>query len=205
MIYVLQQSAKLMHITPNPSYVIAHAARVSTAKPAPDSAAECRAFVKKLIGWGHLTPLEFVSLTFYIVSSRAVSHEFVRHRLMSVVQQSQRYCDYRSQFSVIEHKPDEMPHDIFMDSVHFAHDSYLSMLDRGVKPEDARILLPECTATQLIVCCNLREFRHFIDLRTSPAAWSAMRKLANLMAEAFVACLPEEYFLIEDVWHKEPC
>ena len=84
-----------------------------------------------------------------------------------------------------------------------AHDDYLFLLEHGHKPEDARTVLPMATATHLLCKANLREFRHIIDLRTGPTAWSEMRILANEMAKAFVEQWPDETFLIEDVWHTE--
>jgi thymidylate synthase (FAD) len=52
-------------------------------------------FVKKLIHkLGHEGILEHVALTVRFIGSRSFSHQHVRHRLCSHVQESQRYCDY---------------------------------------------------------------------------------------------------------------
>lgn len=78
---------------------------------------------------------------------------------------------------------------------------YHMLLNRGVPSEDARSVLPNCTATRIMVKMNLREFRHFLDLRTGKAAWGEMQKLARAMADAFLAEFPDDSFLIGDVCH----
>lgn len=50
---------------------------------------------------------------------------------------------------------------------------------------------------------NLREFRHFLGLRTGKAAWGEMQKLARAMADAFLEKSPDGAFLVEDVVHQE--
>ncbi len=48
-----------------------------------------RKFVDKLLGMGHLSPVEHVNFTFGVQGiSRACSHQLVRHRLASYSQQS---------------------------------------------------------------------------------------------------------------------
>jgi thymidylate synthase (FAD) len=53
------------------------------------------------------------------------------------------------------------------------------MLDNGVPKEDARMVLPLATMTNLIMTANFREWRHIIGLRTSSAAQWEIRELAN--------------------------
>lgn len=51
-------------------------------------------FIKAIINSGHESVLEHYSITVRLVTSRAVSHQLVRHRLSSFSQESQRYCNY---------------------------------------------------------------------------------------------------------------
>lgn len=157
------------------------------------------------MSWGHWSPFEFVDLTFYFVTSRAVANELVRHRLASYMQQSQRYCRYDNGLQVIMPATlrGTLEADLWRAQMRDAYDVYLYLMEQGQKPEDARTVLPLATATNMLAKMNLREFRHFLNLRTAPAAWSEMRILANLMAEAFAKQFPDETFLIEDVWHRE--
>lgn len=203
-IKIVNHSAKLIHFTDfdadeSISQIIASAARVSTQKK-PLSFLEAQAFCRKLMSWGHWSPFEFFDMTFECETSRAVSHELVRHRLASFMQESQRYCDYSAGLRVIMPRAFESSLTLlhrFHSNVISSYEDYLAMLHGGAKPEDARVVLPECTATRIFVKMNLREFRHFLNLRTAKAAWSEMRELANAMADRFRWAFAEEKYLIE--------
>lgn len=200
---VVGQSARLIRSTAydmdeTVCQIIAAAARVSTGakKLDRDEAAE---FCRKLIKWGHLSPFEFFDLTFDCVTCRAVSHELVRHRLASYMQESQRYVKYDKVLKVV------MPSGLaavpaavegFRAACDAAYERYERLLDAGAKPEDARVVLPEATATHILVKMNLREFRHFLELRTAPAAWSEMRELAEMMKEQFRTTFDDDDFLV---------
>ena len=196
-------AALVLCSTGAPAILIAETARVSTQRDTDPET--CKAFVKKLMKLGHWSPFEFVDLTFRLTTSRAVANELVRHRLASFMQESQRYVRYDNGLKVIMPATirGTLDADLWRAQMADAYDVYLYLLEQGHKPEDARTVLPLATATNMLAKMNLREFRHFLDLRTAPAAWSEMRILANLMAEEFVRQFPDEVFLIEDVWHKE--
>ena len=192
-ILIVEQCAKLrVSMSTNPDvalFAIVGAARVSRGEPTEQSRSysnECNErLVKNLLKWGHMTPFEFVNLYFEIVTSRAVARQLLRHRHAGYVMESQRYCDYEDCLPVLEHKPDGMTHDIFIDAARFAHDAYISLIHEGTKPEDARVVLPEGVATKLVMCCNLREFRHILSLRLDETAWSPIRELGWMMKEEF--------------------
>ena len=85
---------ELIAITPDPQKVIEQAGRtcfLSFDKMDDDSQV---GFIKRLIKMGHESPLEHAYATFRIKNcSRAMTHQLVRHRLIAVSQQSQRYVD----------------------------------------------------------------------------------------------------------------
>lgn len=202
---LIEDSARLVNIhSASPSYVIAAAAKVSH-NSTPGSYEENVDFVKKLMSWGHWSPFEFFAVQFVCRTTRDVTHELVRHRLASYMQESQRYCKYDECLEVIAPMSiREQPDFVFgnwLGSVKHAHKSYLELLEAGVKAEDARTVLPGCTATTILVRMNLREFRHFLDLRTAPAAWIEMRSLASEMGRQFCIQYPDDDYLVEDVIH----
>jgi thymidylate synthase (FAD) len=63
---------------------------------------------------------------------------------------------------------------------------YQDALDAGIKPEDARYLLPEATKTKIVVTMNLRELFHFFDTRNSQRAQWEIRDLAKAMHDALL-------------------
>lgn len=149
--------------------------------------------VKRALGcWraGHGSVLEHVSVTFKVEGvSRACSHQLVRHRLASFVQESQRY----TRIDVEGHGWYVMPpafdtdceesrfdnQKTFRYAMQFCASEYSLALLCGIKPEDARYLLPEATKTALNVTMNLRELESFYKLRADRAAQWEIRDLAH--------------------------
>jgi thymidylate synthase (FAD) len=203
-IKLVDHTAELIRATEGrPTLVIADAARVCKDGAGNGDYCAARKLCRKLLDWGHMSPFEFFEVTFACTTNRAVSHELVRHRLASYMQESQRYCNYEQELSVI------CPHGVkaagqeavgnWEAQMFEAWDCYCGLLERGVKAEDARTVLPEATATKILVKMNLREFRHFLSLRSTPAAWYEMRLLATAMADAYLARFPDEQYLVREI------
>lgn len=167
------------------------------------------ASIKRALGcWraGHTSVLEHVAMTFRIDGiSRACSHQLVRHRLASYVQESQRYTkiDLSREWYVVPPAIAESDDrfDFFIEHMERCGDAYQSALDAGIKPEDARYLLPEATKTNLVVTMNLREFESFYKLRSDKAAQWEIRELACSMLEA-VGKLDYEWQTIADMIYQ---
>ena len=62
-------------------------------------------------------------------------------------------------------------------------------LHLGAKPEEARSILPNSLKTEIVMTMNLREWRHFIRLRSANAAHPQMRQVSDLILKKF----SEEY------------
>ena len=183
--------------------LIASAARVCTCSTGTED--DDRDLVCKLMKWGHWSPFEFVTLCWSVRTSRAVANELVRHRLASYMQQSQRYVGY-DVLDVVEpvrlQRSNFLVRAVWRCAQRFGFACYRLLLRLGVRREDARTVLSTATGTRMLVGMNLREFRHFLNLRTDKAAWVEMRLLADRMARAFAKRYPDEVYLIEDVWKE---
>ena len=144
-----------------------------------------KAFVRKLIERGHESVLEHASITVRFVCDRGISHEIVRHRLASYSQESTRYCNYSgdrfgSELTFIKpcfFKEKKGAYCSWYNSIDFAECAYFDMLDDGCTPQEARSVLPNSTKTEVVMTANLREWRHFLKLRTAKAAHPQMREL----------------------------
>jgi len=172
---------ELLFITPNAEKLIESAGRtcyLSFGKQGKDTE---KAFIRMLVRMGHLSVLEHAVATFRISGvSRAFTHQFVRHRLCSYSQQSQRYVD-ESNFKYVEPKSiknSPKAHSIFTKFMGEAKKTYSELQKLGVKNEDARFVLPNAVETQIVVTANLREWRHIIELRGEPGAQWEIRKAA---------------------------
>lgn len=198
---LLSQSAELVNSTTGtPTQVVAQSAKVCKASADTADYCECRRLCRKLLGWEHYSPFEFFSVTFKCVTSRAVSHQLVRHRLASYMQESQRYCAYDKGLNVVCPAAirEAGQAEVWLAGVREAYHVYLSLIYAGVKPEAARTVLPEATATTILVHMNLREFRHFLTLRLGNSAWAEMRLLAKAMVDAFLFKFPDEQYMLKD-------
>lgn len=141
---------------------------------------------------GHLSVFEHASVTFRVEGiSRACMAQLTRHRLTSFCVESQRYNRYDLAGDDWYVTPPEISHaqnpdvpDAFRDVVTVAAIEYRNALENGIKPEDARYLLPEATKTNLVMTCNVRELFHILDMREDKAAQWEIRDLAKAMREA---------------------
>lgn len=153
-------------------------------------------FIRMLIKRGHESVLEHASLTFHIVTSRSILKELTRHRIASYSVESTRYVKY-DEITVIQ--PTGLTNTgfyLWRSGVEAAKEYYKLLLRNGERPETARELLPECTKTELYMTANLREWRHFLKLRTAKAAHPQMRQLAGMILAIFKEKLP---VIVEDI------
>ena len=154
------------------------------------SAAE---FVRRLIRRGHESVLEHVSFSVRFICDRGVSHELVRHRHASYTQESTRYCRYEDGITVVEpfsREENTKAYRAWEAVVRAAEDGYWVILHVSGKPESARAVLPTCLKTEVVMTANLREWRHFLRLRTSEAAHPQMRLLAEMLQEELARLVP---------------
>ena len=140
--------------------------------------------IRGIIKAKHFGCIEHVSLTVKFICDRACSHQLVRHRLMSFNQKSQRYCK-EDNLEVI--KPEGLENtSLWLESCRQAENAYAEMIRRGEKPEAARGVLPNSTATEIYATANLREWRHFFELRCHRTAQRDIRSLAlSLLCQMF--------------------
>ncbi len=95
-----------------------------------------------------------------------------------------------------------------VDSMCFARDLLLSikryyeLVEKGVKYEDARFILPQAIKTRLLATLNLRELLHMACLRLSPKAQWEIREVVRKMVEEVREIIPEINDLIEGYCSK---
>lgn len=150
-------------------------------------------FIRMIIKRGHESVLEHGSLTFKLRTNRAIANEIVRHRLASYSQESTRYVKYDD----IEFIPGEKLKDPNLENLLLSAElAYKLLLTTDFKPEEARDILPNCTATTIVMTMNFRELRHFLKLRLDKAAHPQIRELAGMILEI----LKEKYpVFVEDI------
>jgi thymidylate synthase (FAD) len=170
-------------------------------------------FVRRIIKSGHHSVLEHFNISIRIITDRGVTHEIVRHRLASYSQESTRYCNYSQEkfgkeitvilpvwfgdddLDKLATEPDltvtkQDPFDLWYMACRNAEIFYFALLSNGQSPQQARSVLPNSLKTEIVMTCNIREWRHFFTLRTSAAAHPQMRELATSMLRGFKETFP---------------
>lgn len=163
-------------------------------------------------------PTEFHEMrySFKLTTSIGVTRELNRHRVNSIAEQSTRYCNYSKgkfggEIAVIipqwcENLIEGNSYDMttakmcgesegikpleqrFLMSNCFAEEIYMEYIEDGWPPQQAREVLPLCTATEIVHTTFASDWRHFFDLRLFAKTGNPhpnMLQLAKLMqAEA---------------------
>lgn len=132
-----------------------------------------------------------------IVTSRDVLAEITRHRIgVAFAVESQRYVNESKDEGGIKFiRPlfyteldprdirtlEDQKSSVWEEAMSRAESAYNWMLECGAKNEDARKVLPNSTATTIMMDVNLRELLHIYKLRSSSAAYPEMQELMRLM------------------------
>ena len=147
--------------------------------------------------WSDCTEFHHKRRTFKITCNRGVSHEFVRHRVFSFAQESQRYVNYSKdkfgkEIKVIE--PNVLSFNSYDDMSNYlvwrkacedAENAYFWLLENGATPQEARDVLPNATATELIMTGFESDWEHFFNLRCAKDAHPQAQEVANMIKEQF--------------------
>jgi len=171
----------------------------SAARMCYDSASKtCDGSAKKLLGAvvnkGHLSVLEFAYATFKVEGvSRALLAQITRHRHLSFNVRSQRYVKESDPNYVIPPNMDDISSEIYRYAMVSAWDAYSDLLKLGVKPEDARFVLPNSCCTQFHVSGNLRAWKEWLPIRTDRAAQWEIRELALTIESLLKKAVPEVF------------
>ena len=166
-------------------------------------------FVRSLIQRGHESVIEHEKISVVVTCDRGVTHEVVRHRIASYSQESTRYCNYANDkfgraitfidptdMIVSELKPKLTDPEIdailyeWLAACADAERHYLKMIELGATAQIARTVLNNSLKAGIVISMNLREWRHFFELRTAPEAHPQMREVADMLLQAFRDVVP---------------
>ena len=139
-------------------------------------------------------------ITVKFVCDRGVSHEFVRHRVFSFAQESQRYCNYSKDkygkeitfiepiwhtgLNIDDSNNSKMVYD-WEDCMENCESTYFYLLESGLTPQLARGVLPNDTKTELIMTGFESDWEHFFTLRCANDAHPEAKYIADIIKEQF--------------------
>lgn len=166
--------------------------------------------IKKLIKMNHLAMIEHASVSVLFTCDRGVTHEIVRHRVASYAQESTRYVNYsKDKFGneigyidiaggiALDTKMKDLPVETIDAIISEWHQAcidaekhYMKMLELGATPQIARSVLNNSTKSDINVTMNLREWRHFFELRCDAPAHPQMRELVIPLLKEMSEVIP---------------
>ena len=109
-------------------------------------------------------------LTFCITTQISTSRELNRVSPNAIAERSTRYCSSKDGLEICKpwwfnRKEEPGKSYNFYKAWKNAEEAYKAALGLGMKPEDARGILPLDTATKVIYTYSIREWEHILDLR----------------------------------------
>lgn len=163
--------------------------------------------------------------TFRLTTSIGVTRELNRHRVNSIAEQSTRYCNYskdkfggevtfcipswldlkEGSYNWLDYYSDEFRvvdlsspiEDQFVAYLFTASNQYIELIDQGWQPQQAREVLPLCTATEIVHTAFASDWKHFFDLRyygTTGKPHPNMVELSTLMKRE-----AEKYGILDEI------
>ena len=182
------------------------------------TAKSARVLILKLMQRNHEAMLEFGgNITVKFVCDRGISHELVRHRLVSFAQESTRYCDYGNQEHIVFIIPNWINDEQIelvqrMNENNYtqiyettkawytlileSEQAYNFLIKQDWSPQQARSVLPNSLKTEINMSANIREWRHILKLRTSDAAHPQMQELMRPLLDELKTKIP---ILFDDI------
>jgi len=204
----MQQTVKLISVTPDAEKHMAYCARVSN--PANQENEKFSGLLKYCVKHQHWSIFEQAYMTLEINTTRGVAAQVLRHRSFTYQEFSQRYADStllaeeiplpalrrqdtkNRQNSIDDIDPFTIQKFEMLMQQHFKQsmDLYQKMLDEGIAKECARFVLPLATPTRLYMTGSVRSWIHYIDLRSANGTQAEHMEIANMAKEIFIEQFP---------------
>lgn len=195
-------SARLIWVTPNAEIMMGYCARVSN--PSNQDNPDVTGLLKYCIKHKHWSVFEMANMCVEINTSIAVSRQLLRHDF-NFQEFSQRYSEVMSiepiELRRQDHKNrqksiDDLPRNVAESLNHEIDDLmvqtkslYQKLLSHDVAKECARMILPMASSTRLYASANVRDWCHYLKLRTG----NGTQKEHVQVAEAIMPIFSENF------------
>ena len=195
---------RLIWITPDAERLMGYCARVSN--PENQENPEVAKLLRFCVKNAHWSVFEMADLCIEIKTTRAISAQIIRHRSFHFQEFSQRYAPIADIERVHPRRQDpknrQSSHDDLSEETlawfqraqdeHFtqARTLYDQALAKGIAKESARFLLPLASGTTLYMKGTVRDWIHYINLRSDPSTQAEHRQIALACKDIFSEQLP---------------
>jgi thymidylate synthase (FAD) len=192
--------------------IIVGIARLSSSRETNELFDEPHKLIRHCLLNQHWSVFSTVNMVFEIHTSRAMGRELLRHWSIRPQELSQRYAEItefeevelRKQsknnrqsstevFDPITDDDDDYPltgSSLTKYAINTSHSVYNTLLDTGVSRETARMILPECTQTRLVMNGTVREWITTLNQRLHKTAQKEIRMIAEAIAESLKVNCP---------------
>jgi thymidylate synthase (FAD) len=143
-----------------------------------DSAERLLRFI--VMNKGDFSVIEHASFSVEFLVDRGITHEIVRHRLFSYTQESTRFVNYVKKMPPSFIEPpinDPTLLSIWKEAIENIEIAYKTLIDFKVSPQLARSVFPNALASKIVMTGNLRNWRHFLLMRTTVEAHPQIREV----------------------------
>ena len=211
---IISYSQPAVHFAENMTELVAFCARVSNPSNQ-DNKGTSEKLIKYLIANKHWSPLEMVSLTLEIVTTRDIARQMLRHRSFSFQEYSQRYADPTKDLDFIlrdarmqdeknrqnsveldfskheDRELDRMWKEKQQGVIKTSLEAYKWAISNGIAKEQARAVFPEGNMeSRLYMAGTLRSWIHYIQLRSENGTQKEHIEVAKACAEAISKIFP---------------
>lgn len=194
---------------------VVNAARVSFAKEVEEFGERDTKLLKYLARHNHWTPFGHVTASFRVAAPIFVARQLFKHKVgLTENEISRRYVDddptcwapatWRTkpdnakQGSGGDHPHQDAINDIYDHSVEYALDAYADMIDLGVAPEQARMVLPQSMVTEWIWTGSLAAFARVCKQRISKDAQAETAGIARDISSQLSGVAPVSWEVLTD-------
>ena len=200
-------AVKLISITPDAEKTMGFIARVSN--PANQGNENVAGLLAYCLKHGHFSVFEQAHITMEVNTTRDIAAQILRHVGFRFQEFSQRYAavttvaelpelrmqDHKNRQNSLEASVEDavMISEFTMriaDHFNMAKDLYDEMLEAGIAKECARKVLPLNTETKIYMTGSVRQWIHYIQLRTANGTQKEHMIIAELAKEVFTNELP---------------
>lgn len=162
-----------------------------------------KTLLKGCITRGHESVLEHEKITVRLLTEIGAYKDFTRHRLSSFSIESTRFCSYDkdkfdNEIKVINPQYIEDPtlYNIWLRSCQIMEENYMLMKKLGANNDICREILNHSVAAEVIMTCNIREWRHILKLRCSKPVHPSLKIIFIPLLLLFKKEMPE---LFDDI------
>ena len=150
-----------------------------------------------LIEAGHMSPLEHASMSIYVKGiSRSLLAQVTRHRTFKFTASSQRYQDYSDYEMVISNsvkQSEGFEYSFYKVQLEESMSAYKYAIEQGTPKGEARQLLPNAMAVNLLITADARNMVNFFRQRMCARCSEEMQIFANKWYAIALKWLPEVF------------